>query len=111
MRAARCNPVAKERPCCAGPRARAVDPLRMRSGTGTGSLGPNPTDGSQPIGCNPVTESQDGHRAPNDRKRSDPEPQVSLHGKFPPVSAVANFVAIVNEPVPNGIYDFLCQVI
>ncbi len=44
-------------------------------------------------------------------KRGGPEPQVFLDGKFLPVSAIANFISIVKEPMPDGIYDFLCKVI
>ena len=47
----------------------------------------------------------------NDWKGGDPEPQVFLDGKFLPVSAVANYVSIFKDPMPDGINDFLCQVI
>ncbi len=47
----------------------------------------------------------------DDWKRGDPEPQVFLDGKFLPVSAIANYVSIFNDPMPDGINDFLRQVI
>ena len=41
----------------------------------------------------------------------DPEPEVFLDGTFLPVSAIANFVSKFNDPMPDGITDFLCRVI
>jgi hypothetical protein len=47
----------------------------------------------------------------DDWARGGPEPQVFLEGKFLPVSAVAKFVSMSTEPMPEGICDFLCRVI
>jgi hypothetical protein len=47
----------------------------------------------------------------DDWKWGGPEPQISLHGKAFPVSAIAKFVSIFNDPMPDGLYDFLCRVI
>jgi hypothetical protein len=47
----------------------------------------------------------------DDWKWGDREPQVFLDGKFLPVSAIANFVSKFNDPMPDGINDFLCKVI
>jgi len=47
----------------------------------------------------------------DDWERGGPEPQVFLDGKFLPVSAVAKVVSVSNDPMPEGIYDFLCRVI
>src|SRR6266851_1776569 len=47
----------------------------------------------------------------DDWKRGGPEPRVFLDGKFLPVSAIANFVSTFNDPMPDGINDFLCPVI
>jgi len=47
----------------------------------------------------------------NDWKRGDPEPLVFLDGKFLPVSEIANIVSASNDPMPDGINDFLCRVI
>ena len=47
----------------------------------------------------------------DDWERGGPEPQVFLDGKFLPVSAVAKIVSVSNDPMPEGIYDFLCRVI
>jgi hypothetical protein len=47
----------------------------------------------------------------DDWARGGPEPLVFLDGKFLPVSAVAKFVSMSTEPMPEGICDFLCRVI
>jgi hypothetical protein len=46
-----------------------------------------------------------------DWERGRPEPQVFLDGKFLPVSTVAKFVSVSKDPLPEGIYDFLCRTV
>jgi hypothetical protein len=86
-----------------------------------------PAPGEAVTDHDPVTESGDAAEYPitenlveafctailafNDWKQGDPEPHVFLDGKFLPVSEIANVVSASNDPMPDGINDFLCRVI
>src|SRR6266568_6998275 len=127
MRAARRNLDAKERPCGTGPSARALDPLTMRGGRlsqsrqQTVSLPPSveaviatrsrraKMAAEYPIREDLVEAFCTAIMAFDDWKRGGSEPQVFLDGTFLPVSAIANFVSKFNDPMPDGITDFLCR--
>jgi hypothetical protein len=40
-----------------------------------------------------------------------PEPQISFDGKSFPISAIADFVSGFDDPMPDGLYKFLCRMI
>jgi hypothetical protein len=40
-----------------------------------------------------------------------PEPQISLDGKSFPISEIADFVSVSDDPMPDGLYKFLCRAI
>jgi hypothetical protein len=40
-----------------------------------------------------------------------PEPQISFEGKSFPISEIADLVSVFDDPLPDGLYKFLCRVI
>jgi hypothetical protein len=40
-----------------------------------------------------------------------PEPQISFDGKSFPISEIADFVSVFDDPMPDGLHKFLCGMI